>query len=162
MIRSALPSDAHRIAQIYNPYILNTVITFEETPVTETTIQNRLAEVQAADLPWLVLEQNGQVVGYAYAAHWKLRSAFRYTLETSIYLEENSVGQGLGIQLYAHLLDALKKKGFHVAVAGLALPNLPSAALHEKLGFHKVAHFPAVGFKFQKWIDVGYWQITLS
>ena len=102
-----------------------------------------------------------QVVGYAYAGRWHDRSAYRYSVETTIYLDADHLGKSIGSGLYAALLQQLKERGMHVAIGGIALPNPGSVALHEKLGFRKVAHYGEVGFKFNRWIDVGYWQHAL-
>jgi len=161
MIRQAQASDAAAIARIYNHYITHTVITFEEQLVSEADIAQRIADVAAASLPWLVMEEAGDVLGYAYAAPWRTRSAYRFSVETSVYLHHAALGRGLGSQLYEALFSALTPCGVHVAIGGIALPNDESVRLHEKLGMKKVAHFEQVGFKFGQWIDVGYWQRVL-
>jgi L-amino acid N-acyltransferase YncA len=122
---------------------------------------SRIAEVQGAALPWLVAETDNQVVGYAYANKWKARSAYRHSVETTIYLERGREGRGIGSMLYSELLSILRVSGKHVAIGGAALPNEASVALHEKLGFEHVATFRQVGFKHDKWVDVAYWQIVL-
>ncbi|MES2208349.1 MAG: arsinothricin resistance N-acetyltransferase ArsN1 family B [Pseudomonadota bacterium] len=159
MIRPALASDAEAIAHIYNDYILNTAITFEEQEVSLQQMAQRMEDVAALSLPWLVVEQAGQVVGYAYASKWKVRSAYRYSVESTIYLARDVKGKGLGSQLYMALFELLKEKGVHVVVSGITLPNPASIALHEKLGLKKIAHFEEIGFKFNEWLDVGYWQV---
>jgi phosphinothricin acetyltransferase len=161
MIRNAQPTDAATIVEIYNHYVLNTTITFEEQPVTAPQMAERMAEVQAAGLPWLVAEREGRVLGYAYASKWKARSAYRHSVECSVYLDHQAVGGGMGSSLYAALFAELKARGLHVVIGGIALPNESSIALHEKFGFKKVAQFEEVGFKFGRWVDVGYWQKTL-
>jgi L-amino acid N-acyltransferase YncA len=161
VIRQAVPTDAEAIARIYNHYIRDTVITFEEEPVSCSEMAERIAEVSSASLPWLVAEQDGTVLGYAVASKWKGRSAYRFSVETTIYLAPNCLGRGIGTRLYQPLLKQLKDLRLHVAIGGIALPNAASLALHEKLGFRKVAEFAEVGFKFRRWIDVGYWQLTL-
>lgn len=160
-LRSALPTDAEAIARIYNYYVQNTVITFEEEPVSVEGMAARVAEVQGASLPWLIAELDGVVVGYAYAGKWKARSAYRFAVETTVYLEAGREGQGIGSRLYAELLPVLRERGIHVAIGGAALPNPASVALHEKLGFEHVATFRQVGFKHGRWVDVAYWQILL-
>ena len=99
MIRPATANDADSIARIYNHYILNTIITFEEQTVSASEIAGRIAEVAAASLPWLVAEHGGRIVGYAYASKWKGRCAYRFTVESSVYLDANSVGNGYGTRL---------------------------------------------------------------
>jgi phosphinothricin acetyltransferase len=121
----------------------------------------RLQEVQGASLPWFVAAQGGEVVGYAYATKWNGRSAYRFSTEVTVYLDHGRGGRGIGSNLYHHLLPALQSRGIHVAIGGIALPNTASVALHRKFGFEQVAEFREVGFKFGRWIDVGYWQKTL-
>ena len=161
MIRPANKDDCQAIAGIYNHYITHTTVTFEEEPVGPDTMAARLEETAAASLPWLVIEEGGRVVGYAYAGKWKGRCAYRYSVESTVYLEPSATGRRLGSALYDVLLPRLRERGAHVVIAGIALPNAASVALHEKLGMEKVAHFKEVGFKFDRWIDVGYWQLTL-
>ena len=160
MIRAVSNNDISQICQIYNHYIKHTVITFEEQEVKPETIQSRISTVNQYNLPWIVYEQNGQVLGYAYATKWKERYSYRFSVEVTVYLAESAQGKGLGTKLYQTLLDELKQLNIHVAIGGITLPNPTSVALHEKLGMKKVAHFEQVGYKFDQWLDVGYWQIT--
>ncbi|HKS75638.1 MAG TPA: arsinothricin resistance N-acetyltransferase ArsN1 family B [Terriglobales bacterium] len=160
-VRPALATDAEAIARIYNYYVHNTVITFEEESVSAQAMAARVADIQNASLPWLVAELEGVLVGYAYASKWKVRSAYRYAVETTIYLEHGREGRGIGKRLYSELLSLLRARGLHVAIGGAALPNDGSVALHEKLGFERVATFRQVGFKHNRWVDVGYWQLVL-
>jgi phosphinothricin acetyltransferase len=156
-IRSALAVDAERICEIYNHYVTNTIVTFEEQPVTADEMRARIAAV-VPKLPWLVLERDGELAGYAYASTWKARIGYRFTTESSIYLAPECLGQGLGSPLYGALLEALRASGVHCVIGGAALPNPASVALHESLGFEQVAHFRQVGRKFGRWIAVAYWQ----
>ena len=158
VIRSATETDSDLIARIYNHYILNTVVTFEEQPVSSKEISYRIDGALAASLPYLVLVQDDLVIGYACATPWHSRSAYRYSVETSIYLDSSCIGRRVGSVLYEVLLENLEARGLHAAIGGIALPNPGSVALHEKLGFKKVAHYKEIGFKFDRWIDVGYWQ----
>ena len=161
-IRSASHSDAPQIAAIYDPYVVGASISFEEQLVSFQGIEQRMTEIGDASLPYLVLENaQSAVIGYAYASKWKGPRAYNFTVETSIYLAESAAGKGLGAQLYRALLDQLRAKKVQVAIAGIALPNKTSIALHEKLGFERAAHFREVDFKSEKWIDVGYWQLFL-
>ncbi len=162
MIRSVKDSDAEVISRIYNHYILETIITFEEAVVTAGDISERIKEVcEVFSLPWLVLEENNQVVGYAYATKWKGRCAYRHSVETTVYLDPAAKSKGYGSQLYAALIAKLRERSIHAAIGGIALPNEQSVGLHEKFGFEKVAHFKEVGWKFKTWIDVGYWELIL-
>ena len=121
----------------------------------------RIANVQAQYLPWLVREEDGKRLGYAYATAWRTRSAYRFSVETTVYLAQNQTGRGLGSQLYEALFPRLKARGLHSAIAGITLPNPASIALHEKFGMKQVARFEEVGLKFGQWRNVGYWQVTL-
>jgi L-amino acid N-acyltransferase YncA len=160
MIRACRPADASQICAIYNPYIRETVITFEEEPVAEPEMTNRIAAVTAV-LPWLVWEQEGSVEGYAYATPWKSRSAYRFAAESTVYVSPSSLRRGIGTHLYEALIVELRARGMHCAIGGIALPNPASVALHERLGFTKVAQFLEVGWKFGRRVDVGYWELVL-
>ena len=162
MIRVVAASDAQAIADIYNYYIANTVVTFEELPVSQNDIIERIQKVNDSSLPWLIAVDNGIVIGYAYAGKWNVRSAYRHTVETTVYLSNSSLSKGWGIQLYQALFDILRQKSIHVVIGGITLPNPASVALHEKFGMKKVAHFKEVGYKFGQWLDVGYWQTELK
>lgn len=161
MIRSATVQDAPRIAHIYNHYVEHTTISFEEEPLSLADAAQRIIASQSLSLPYLVLEHEQLVVGFAYAYRWKERSAYRFTVEASVYLDVEHVGQGHGLRLYSALLDALKAFGIHTVIGTIALPNPASVALHEKLGFKKVAHFAEIGFKFGHWHDTGCWHLSL-
>jgi phosphinothricin acetyltransferase len=161
LIRPATAADAGAIAAIYNPYIADSCISFEETQVTGEQMAQRMLDVQQAGLPWLILEAEGRIRGYAYATRWRVRPAYRHSVESSVYLEQGAVGQGWGKQLYLALIELLREQELHLVIGGIALPNERSIALHEKLGFAKVAHFSEVGFKFGQWRDVGYWELRL-
>jgi len=160
MIREAAARDYPAIADIYNHYIKSTAITFEEIQVTVADIESRAHSVAASGLPWLVAIADNHIAGYAYATRWRERSAYRNTVEVTVYLDPDSVGRGYGTALYKQLLDLLRRKGLHVAIGCIALPNEASVRLHEKLGFIKVGHLEEVGYKLGRWVDVGYWQVT--
>ncbi|MBN7795747.1 N-acetyltransferase [Parahaliea mediterranea] len=162
MVREASEADAAAVSAIYNHYIEHTVVTFEETPLPAAALAARIAETRAAALPWLVAVRGGEVLGYAYAGKWKGRCAFRYTVEVTVYLAPGCTGRGIGKRLYGVLFRELAVRGYHCAIGGIALPNAASVALHEHFGMEKVAHFREVGYKFERWIDVGYWQGMLA
>lgn len=160
MIRRVRPAeDAGAIREIYNHYIAETVVTFENEPLEVEAMQRRIEKI-AARFPYLVYEQGGKVLGYCYAATWRNRAAYDSTVETTVYLHKDWTGKGIGHRLYQELMGLLRNGGFHVAVASITLPNTQSVALHEKFGFRKVAHFTEVGNKFGKWLDVGFWEFT--
>lgn len=161
-IRIATEADAAAIATIYNHYIRTSCISFEQEAVTPAVMAQRIAEANK-QLAWLVAEQDHQqIIGYAYATPWRSRSAYRYSVESSVYLDHQQCSKGVGTQLYLALLAILANKKIHTVIAGIAQPNAASVALHEKLGFEKVAHFKEVGFKMDRWIDVGYWQRSMQ
>jgi phosphinothricin acetyltransferase len=160
-IRSAEHSDSTAIAAIYNHYVAETVITFEEEPIHPADMARRIQDVQSASLPWLVAVENSEILGYAYAAPWKTRSAYRFSVEITVYVAVHSVGRGIGSMLYGGLFSTLETLPVHAVIGGIALPNDPSIALHEKFELKKVAHFQQVGFKFNRWVDVGYWERIL-
>ena len=160
MIRDATSADAESLAAIYNHYIENTVVTFEEQPISAAEMEQRFRAVTET-LLWLVFEEDGQILGYAYAGPWHSRCAYRYSVEASVYLDHRAVGRGLGTRLYEALLKRLRSLPVHSVIGGIALPNAASVALHEKMGFVKVAHYRETGWKQSRWIDVGYWQLML-
>ena len=160
-IRMATVADAAAVAAIYNPYIATTCITFETAPVPMAEMAARIAEVLDAGLPWLLAEDATGEAGFAYASKWKGRCAYRFSVESTVYLDPARTGRGIGRMLYTRLLDETRARGMHAVIGGIALPNAASVALHERLGFRKVAHFEQVGFKQERWIDVGYWQLLI-
>lgn len=162
MIRKIEAQDIASVAEIYNYYIANTVISFEEEQVSVCDMSDRVEKVAMTSFPWLVAEDNGKMVGYAYANQWKDRSAYKHSAEVTVYLSHLSCSQGWGARLYGALFSELKEMSIHTVIAGIALPNAASIALHEKFSMEKVAHFANIGFKFNEWVDTGYWQVKLS
>jgi L-amino acid N-acyltransferase YncA len=161
VIRPATVADAVAVAGVYNHYVNETTVTFEEEEVIPSELARRIREVESASLPWLIAERDACVVGYAYAAKWHSRSGYRFSAEIAVYVEANHTRSGVGSRLYDHLFPMLRARGIRAVMAGIALPNQPSVALHEKFGLSKVALFKEVGFKFNRWVDVGYWQRVL-
>lgn len=159
-IRTINKSDISAITAIYNYYIENTTITFEENCLTEKEMAIRVEQI-SLQFPFLVAETEGMIIGYAYATKWKERSAYRFSAETTVYLQMNQRGNGVGSMLLSALIIRLKELKLHTLIAGIALPNQASIALHEKFGFVKVACFKEVGYKFKKWVDVEYLQLIL-
>ena len=157
IIRACKEKDIPQLCDIYNYYITNTVITFEDVILTTHQLSARISEY-TQHYPWLVCEVAGRIVGYAYASKWKERSAYKNTAEVTVYLHHEFTAKGYGKSLYHVLIDTLKQQNSHVLLACISLPNQASIAIHESFGFKKVAHFSEVGFKFNQWIDVGYWQ----
>lgn len=159
-IRDAVPADATAVAAIYTHYVLTTVISMENDSVDAAEMARRIADTRTAALPWLVLVESDTVLGYAYASKWRARPGYRHAVESSVYVAPGQCGRGHGIALYRALLERLAGR-FHCVIGGIALPNLASVALHERLGFRQVACFSEVGHKFGNWVDVGYWQLLL-
>lgn len=125
-------------------------------------MSNRIEEVIPSGLPWLVAEERGEVIGYACATKWNKRFAYRFSVEATVYLSPTSASDGWGTKLYEALFTELEGCFIHTVIGGIALPNPASIALHEIFGMEKVAHFKEVGYKLDKWIDVGYWQVQLN
>ena len=159
VIRLAGPADAAGIAAIYRPYVESSHFTFEEVPPDGAEMASRMANPIH---PWLVAEEDGGLLGYASTSPMRNRAAYRWSAETGIYLPADAQGKGIGRQLLGAHLDLLERQGFVTAIAGIALPNEASVALHEKLGFVLSGVERGVGFKLGKWVDVGRWQRDLA
>ena len=157
-IRSATSADAAAVAAIYNWYIANTVFTFEVDPVSDDEMARRIDGVLAA-YEWLVLEGGDGLLGYAYAGRFRERAAYAKATESTIYLRHGLAGQGLGGPLYTELIRRTFARGYRHLIGAIALPNDPSVRLHERLGFIKAGHLFRIGNKFDRWIDVGNWQL---
>ena len=169
-VRTANAADATAIARIYNAYVRDTVVTFEVDDVSDHDMAGRIAKVEAAGLPYLVAEDADAVLGFAYVSPFRERAAYVHSVESTVYLIEGVVGRGIGTALYTELFERLRKLApsdsphapVHRVYAGIALPNHASAALHEKFGFDRVALLGEVGRKFDRWIDVGFWELDLG
>ena len=161
MIRSATAADAQAICSIYNHFILQSTATFEETAIRPDDMAARI-DALSGRLPFLVAVLDGAVAGYAYAALWKPRSAYRHTVESSVYIAPGFAGMGLGSRLVQALLQDLRERDVHAVLAGIVLPNGASVGLHEAFGFSQVGQMREVGRKFGQWLDVGYWQLVLA
>jgi L-amino acid N-acyltransferase YncA len=161
LIRPFQPGDEHAIAAIYNHYILHTTVTFEEQPLSPAQMRERIDSYRQHH-PWLVCDQDCEVVGYAYGAKFHARAAFRHTLEASVYLKAGCERQGLGRALYQALIPMLAAQGCRTLVAVISLPHEGSVALHEALGFEASGRLQQVGFKFGQWLDIGYWTLALG
>jgi phosphinothricin acetyltransferase len=160
--RAATPDDAAAIADLYAPFVTASAVSFETEPPGAEAMRARI-EAGGGLYPWLLGEaQDGTLLGYAYAARFRDRPAYRFTVETSVYLRADAAGRGLGRRLYAPLLAILEAQGFTQAIAAITLPNEASVRLHERLGFERAGTYRQVGWKFGAWHDVGLWQRALA
>ena len=158
-IRLASASDAEAVASIYRPYVESSRISFEEQAPDAIEVASRM---HSALHPWLIAEEDGRVRGYASSSPYHRRPAYRWTVETSIYLAPEAQGRGIGRQLLSALVELLTRQGYVTAIAALALPNPISIALHERLGFVPAGTYRGVGFKLDEWTDVSLWQRDLA
>ena len=160
-IRDAQPErDAAACAAIYAPYVERTPISFEERPPDALEMEARMTAYMSTH-PWLVSEDGGEVVGYAYACRHLERAAYRWAADVSVYVAANRGGEGLGRSLYEALFERLRGQNFQIACAGITLPNDASVRLHEAVGFERVGVSPRIGWKAGSWHDVSWWQLEL-
>jgi phosphinothricin acetyltransferase len=158
MLRDVKMSDVDRITEIYNYYIEHTVVTFDEEKVPVEEIERKIKSILEKHYPFIVYEEKGQLIGYAYLSNWRPQSAYFVSLETSVYLDARFTGKGIGSILYQALIEKAKTMNIHSLIAVLAVPNEASQALHKKFGFHLAGTFKNVGYKFKRLIDVEFWQ----
>jgi phosphinothricin acetyltransferase len=161
MIRLAEPSDAAQIAAIYRPFCEDNCISFEAEAPGAAEIASRI-EATRRKFPWLVDDREGTVAGYAYASQHRVRAAYRWVAEVTIYVHAGFHGHGVGRALYADLFDRLRRQGYYKVYAGIVVPNPPSQGFHEALGFKPIAMYRDVGHKLGAWRDVGWWQYDLQ
>lgn len=161
-IRAATPDDAAALAAIYAPYVGASHISFETEAPDAAEMRARIESAGRLH-PWLVaVDEGGDALGYAYAAPFRTRPAYRFAVETSVYVRRDSHGRGVGRRLCEPLLTTLAAQGFTQAIAAIALPNEASVGLHERLGFAPAGIYRQVGFKLGAWWDVGLWQRPLA
>jgi L-amino acid N-acyltransferase YncA len=160
-VRSASPDDASACAAIYEPYVTDTAVTFETDPPSAAQMAKRIAAASTSHA-WLVLEDAGRVVGYAYGAPFHARPAYRWACEVSVYLEQGRRRTGGGRALYEALFARLAARGFRMAVAGMTLPNEASVGLHRTMGFQTVGTYRRIGFKHGEWHDVAWTQLAIG
>jgi phosphinothricin acetyltransferase len=161
MIRLFHLNDTLALLSIYNYYVLNTVVTFDIDRLSFETFAEKLDRINK-EFPFLVYEEHGEILGYAYGSRWRPKPAYKQTVESTVYVKNGFHGKQIGTKLYQELLSILKHQKYHVVLGGLTLPNEASVKLHEKFGFKQVAHFKDVGRKFDTWLDVGFWQLNLN
>ncbi len=161
MIRLATAHDADQIHAIYAPIVRDTPISFEWEPPTTDEMRQRIVQTLAY-LPWLVLEHQGDVLGYVYAGKHRERTAYQWSVDVSVYIHADARRSGVGRALYTSLFAVLVMQGFYNAYAGATLPNPGSVALHESLGFQRIGVYHAVGYKAGSWHDVVWWVLALQ
>jgi phosphinothricin acetyltransferase len=161
VIRAAQEADAAAIAAIYAPYVQKTAVSFEIKPPTAEMMAGRIAGSLETH-PWLVADRGGEIIGYAYAGKHRERAAYRWTVDTTIYLDTAARQRGIGEILYRVLLDILRQQGFRSAFAEIVLPNPGSVRLHESAGFRQIGVHEDIGFKLGRWHDIGYWRKGLA
>jgi L-amino acid N-acyltransferase YncA len=159
-VRPATADDAPGVQAIYAPIVAETAVSFEYEPPSAEEMARRI-EVTLERLPWLVADNAGEVVGFAYAGPHAGRAAYAWSVDTSIYVAADRRGRGIGRALYDELCHVLDELGYVSAYAGITLPNEPSIALHESCGYVRVGILPVVGYKFGQWHDVGWWHRVL-
>lgn len=161
-IRAAREDDAAAVAAIYAPYVQDTAVSFEVQPPAPDTMAQRIADTLRTH-PWLVAQDEaGEVVGYAYAGKHRERPAYRWSVDTTVYIGQVQRGGGTGRALYRALLEVLRQQGFRSAFAEIVLPNPGSVRLHEVMGFEPIGTHRDVGFKLGQWQDIGYWRLGLA
>jgi L-amino acid N-acyltransferase YncA len=162
IVRVAEPNrDAEGVAAIYRPAVEASIASFEEVAPDDTEMARRMAAILART-PWLVMDDDGTVVGYAYAGPHLDRPGYRWSVNISVYVAAERHGEGIGRRLYDELLRVLRRQGFVNAYAGIALPNPASVALHEGIGMRRIAVYERVGFKFDRWVDVAWYGMRLA
>jgi L-amino acid N-acyltransferase YncA len=162
LIRDAdAQQDAGACAAIYAPYVRDTPISLEERVPTAREIAARI-ETTTQTHPWLVAEDETDVVGYAYGTRHRERACYRWAADVTVYVAPQSQRRGVGRALYQTLFESLAHQGFRIACAGITLPNQASVGLHEALGFQPVGVYRNIGWKHGAWYDVGWWQLELS
>lgn len=160
-IRLATQDDSGSILQIYEPYIINTVITFECKVPTITEFRERMANIQSY-YPWLICEVNNHIVGYAYASRFREKEAYKWSVDFSVYIIPEYHRRNIGKALYFALSKLLKLQGFYNAYAGVTLPNIKSESLHESFGFKAIGVYHNVGYKFGSWHDVKWYELKIQ
>lgn len=160
-VRRAVPErDAARCLEIYAPFVEHTTVSFEEIVPSASEFADRIRAIITSHA-WLVIERDGEVGGYAYACTHRTRAAYRWAVDVTVYVDPTHQRSGLGRRLYSALFDQLRPQGFHIACAGINLPNDASVGLHEAMGFEPVGVYRRIGWKHGSWRDVGWWQLEL-
>ena len=160
MIRSVHIDDASALLDIYNYYVLNTTVNFDIDPLSLETFTDKINHI-VSEYPYIVYEENNEILGFAYGSRFRPRPAYNYTSESTVYVKHTAHGKQIGSKLYAELIRLLKETDLHTVLGVLTVPNEASINLHEKFGFEQVAHLKEVGLKFGEWQNIGIWQLKL-
>lgn len=160
MIRSVHIDDASALLDIYNYYVLNTTVNFDIDPLSLETFTDKINHI-VSEYPYIVYEENNEILGFAYGSRFRPRPAYNYTAESTVYVKHTAHGKQIGSKLYAELIRLLKETDLHTVLGVLTVPNDASINLHEKFGFEQVAHLKEVGLKFGEWQNIGIWQLKL-
>lgn len=160
MIRQIITSDIPEILPIYNYHVQNTVVTFDIIPLSLEQFTEKVKRI-SNEFPFLVYIENNEILGFTYASKWRQKPAYNHTVESTVYTKNSAQRKNIGTKLYHELLKQLTVKGYKIVIGGISLPNEPSIKFHEKFGYEKVGHFSKVGKKFDKWVDVAFWQLNL-
>lgn len=161
MIRIVSPNDAESILAIYNQYVIYSVASFEVEPLTLESMRNRIMEI-SPKYPYFVDESDGEITGFCYAHPWKERAAYKYTLESTIYIDPEHLRKGIGMRLMNKLIDSCRNMGYYSIIACITGENTASIALHKALGFSQVSHFKNVGTKFGRLLDIVDYQLIIT
>ena len=162
LIRLATEEDAAAIAEIYRSYVEDSCVSFEEVAPSPAEMARRIVGDVPGQHPWFTAEEDGRIRGYAASSPFRSRPAYRWIMETSIYLSADAKGRGIGRALLLTLIELLQRQGYVAAIGAIALPNDASVRLHEQLGFFHTGTYRRVGFKMGQWLDVGLWQKELA
>lgn len=160
MIRPFEPKDIPELLEMYNYFVLNSTATFDIEPLSLETFTEKLTKIYE-DFPFIVFEEDGEILGYAYGSKFRPKPAYNTTVESTVYVKHDTQRKKIGSLLYEELIKQLKAANFHIVLGVLTLPNDASVRLHEKFGFKQVAFLKQVGYKFETWLDVGFWQLDL-
>jgi len=160
-IRKAQPSDTQAILDIYTPFIKDSPATFETEIPSLPDFQARIDQIQL-NMPWIIAEVDGKIIGYAYSNDHRKRDCYRWTKELSVYLLPEAKGQGIAVKLYDELINQLQDLGINTVLAGITLSQEQSIKFHDKYGFKKIGVYRSVGFKNGQWHDVGWWELNIG
>lgn len=161
MIRPAHINDAQALLNIYNYYVINTTVNFDIEPLSIKAFIKKFKNI-ISNYPYIVYEENNEILGYAYGSRFRPRPAYNFVAESTVYVKHDAHGKQIGTKLYTELIKQLKKTNLHSVLGVLTIPNDASIGLHEKIGFKQVANLKEVGKKFGEWQNVGIWQLKLD